>query len=166
MSISCLNSIGKFLYSVGSFIASPLIALIQKIQSLFANKIGNNSAASTATPPTIYGRASNLNPQASANGVEITDPSILISIPSMDGRATVLASNQNPQASANSDERVKLEGKKANLEREVAKISTIVTGMTGKKGPAARKRKAFLRNQAEVVLPARIAKLNNKISKL
>ena len=132
MSISCLNSIGKFLYSVGSFIASPFIALIQKIQSLFANKIGNNSAASTATPPTIYGRASNLNPQASAN----------------------------------SDERVKLEGQKANLEKEQAKISTMVTGMTGKKGPAARKRKAFLRNQAEVVLPARIDKLNNKISKL
>ena len=132
MSINCLNSIGKFLYSVGSFIASPFVALIQKIQSLFANKIGNNSAASTATPPTIYGRASNLNPQASAN----------------------------------SDERVKLEGKKANLEKEQAKISTMVTGMTGKKGPAARKRKAFLRNQAEVVLPARIDKLNNKISKL
>ena len=55
MSINCLNSIGKFLYSVGSFIASPFVALIQKIQSLFANKIGNNSAASTAAP-SINGR--------------------------------------------------------------------------------------------------------------
>jgi len=137
MSINCLNSIGKFLYAVGSFVASPFIALIQKIQSLFANKIGNNYAAS-------------------------------ISAPSMDGRATVLSSIQYPQASANSDERVKLEGEKANLETEVARISSMVTGMTGtgKKGPAARNRKAFLRNQAEVVLPARIAKINNKISKL
>ncbi len=137
MSINCLNSIGKFLYAVGSFIASPFIALIQKIQSLFANKIGNNYPAS-------------------------------ISAPSMDGRAAVLSSIQNPQASANSDERVKLEGEKANLEKEVAKISSMVTGMTGtgKKGPAARKRKAILKNKAEVVLPARIAKINNKISNL
>ncbi len=56
MSINCLNSIGKFLYSVGGFIASPFIALIQKIQSLFANIIGNNSATRRAVP-TIKGRA-------------------------------------------------------------------------------------------------------------
>ena len=159
MSINCLNSIGKFLYAVGSFVASPFIALIQKIQSLFANKIGNNYAASISAP-SMDGRATVLS------SIQYPQTSASASAPSMDGRATVLSSIQYPQASANSDERVKLEGEKANLEKEVAKISTKVAGMTGKKGPAARKRKADLRNQAEVDLPARIARINNKLSKL